>query len=138
MKSKYRPPKKKGTLAQRIAAEKKLKEAIAEKEKSEASTRLRMAWAFVISMAETEGVELTPEQIGKVVDGMDANLDEYYRIKSEDGEEIADIKMYMRVCELLGQDPSECDYRPERIFDSETILKEAETVEAEAENNESV
>ena len=131
MKTKYRPPKKKGTLAQRIAAEKKLREAIENKHNEDTKARLRMAWAFVVSMAETEGVELTPEQIADVVDGMNSNMDEYDAIKARDGDDVADTKLYMRVCEVLGQDPSECDYRPERIFDSETILKEAEATDEE-------
>lgn len=126
MKTAYRPPKKKGTLAQRIAAEKKLIQTLEEKQIENTKARLRMAWAFVISMGELEGVNLSPEQIAMVVDNVDTNMTEYETIKATDGEDVADTKMYMRVCEILGQDPSECDYRPERIFDFKTILREAE------------
>ena len=126
MKTTYRPPKKKGTLAQRIAAEKKLIQTLEEKQIENTKARLRMAWAFVISMGELEGVNLSPEQIAMVVDNVDTNMNEYEAIKAADGEDVADTKMYMRVCEILGQDPSECDYRPERIFDSNTVLREAE------------
>lgn len=126
MKTTYRPPKKKGTLAQRIAAEKKLIQTLEEKQIENTKARLRMAWAFVISMGELEGVNLSPEQIAMVVDNVDTNMTEYETIKATDGEDVADTKMYMRVCEILGQDPSECDYRPERIFDSKTVLREAE------------
>ena len=126
MKTAYRPPKKKGTLAQRIAAEKKLIQTLEEKQIENTKARLRMAWAFVISMGELEGVNLSPEQIAMVVDNVDTNMTEYETIKATDGEDVADTKMYMRVCEILGQDPSECDYRPERIFDSKTVLREAE------------
>lgn len=126
MKTTYRPPKKKGTLAQRIAAEKKLIQTLEEKQIENTKARLRMAWAFVISMGELEGVNLSPEQIAMVVDNVDTNMTEYEAIKAADGEDVADTKMYMRVCEILGQDPSECDYRPERIFDSKTVLREAE------------
>ena len=126
MKTTYRPPKKKGTLAQRIAAEKKLIQTLEEKQIENTKARLRMAWAFVISMGELEGVNLSPEQIAMVVDNVDTNMNEYEAIKAADGEDVADTKMYMRVCEILGQDPSECDYRPERIFDSKTVLREAE------------
>ena len=125
MKTTYRPPKKKGTLAQRIAAEKRLIQTLEEKQLENTKARLRMAWAFVISMGELEGVNLSPEQIAMVVDNVDTNMNEYEAIKAADGEDVADTKMYMRVCEILGQDPSECDYRPERIFDSKTVLREA-------------
>lgn len=129
MKKSYRPPKKKGTLAQRIAAEKRLRKAIENRHSEETKARLRIAWAFVVSMAETDGVELTPEQIADVVDGMSSNMVEYDAIRARDGEDVADTKLYMRVCEVLGQDPSECDYRHERLFDYEPALEEVEDEE---------
>ena len=82
-------------------------------------------------MAETEGVELTPEQIQAVTNNMDANLDEYEKIKERDGEEVADAKMYQRVCEVLGEDPSDCDFQSEKIFDPETIEKNTATLNAQ-------
>ena len=130
-KKNFTPMRKKNTLAQRMENSKKVKSTIDEMMQNQIKARLRLGWAFIISMAETEGVELTPEQLKAVTDNMDANLDEYDKIKERDGEEVADAKMYQRVCEVLGEDPSDCDFQSEKIFDPETIEKNTATLNAQ-------
>ena len=130
-KKNFTPMRKKNTLAQRMENSKKVKSTIDEMMQNQIKARLRLGWAFIISMAETEGVELTPEQLKAVTDNMDANLDEYDKIKERDGEEVADAKMYQRVCEVLGEDPSDCDFQSEKIFDPDTIEKNTAALNAQ-------
>lgn len=130
-KKNFTPMRKKNTLAQRMKNSKKVKSTIDEMMQNQIKARLRLGWAFIISMAETEGVELTPEQLKAVTDNMDANLDEYDKIKERDGEEVADAKMYQRVCEVLGEDPSDCDFQSEKIFDPDTIEKNTAALNAQ-------
>lgn len=126
----FKPQKKGQTLADRIATKKKAKDAINAMLDKERKARLRMAWAMIIAMDELEDVKLTPKNIADIVDGMNANLDEYDKLVEKggtDGEEFADAKFYARVCRIFDGDDAPCDYRPERIFDADTILKDAET-----------
>lgn len=116
MKNKFNPPRKKNTLADRIAREKKIQEAVAEHFNQDKKIRIRMGYAYIVAMADTEGVNLNAEQIKSVVDTMSDTMDEYYQMVKEDGEEVADSKLYQKVCTVLGQDPSECDYQFEKLF----------------------
>lgn len=118
MKNKFNPPRKKNTLADRIAREKKIQEAVAEHFNQDKKIRIRMGYAYIVAMADTEGVNLNAEQIKSVVDTMSDTMDEYYQMVKEDGEEVADSKLYQKVCTVLGQDPSECDYQFEKLFES--------------------
>lgn len=117
MKNKFNPPRKKNTLADRIAREKKIQEAVAEHFNQDKKIRIRMGYAYIVAMADTEGVNLNAEQIKSVVDTMSDTMDEYYQMVKEDGEEVADSKLYQKVCTVLGQDPSECDYQFEKLFE---------------------
>lgn len=116
MKNKFNPPRKKNTLADRIAREKKIQEAVAEHFNQDKKIRIRMGYAYIVAMADAEGVNLNAEQIKAVVDTMSDTMDEYYQMVKEDGEEVADSKLYQKVCTVLGQDPSECDYQFEKLF----------------------
>lgn len=116
MKNKFNPPRKKNTLADRIAREKKIQEAVAEHFNQDKKIRIRMGYAYIVAMADTEGVNLNAEQIKAVVDTMSDTMDEYYQMVKEDGEEVADSKLYQKVCAVLGDDPSECDYQFEKLF----------------------
>lgn len=116
MKNKFNPPRKKNTLADRIAREKKIQEAVAEHFNQDKKIRIRMGYAYIVAMADTEGVNLNAEQIRAVVDTMSDTMDEYYQMVKEDGEEVADSKLYQKVCAVLGDDPSECDYQFEKLF----------------------
>lgn len=116
MKNKFNPPRKKNTLADRIAREKKIQEAVAEHFNQDKKIRIRMGYAYIVAMADTEGVNLNAEQIKSVVDTMSDTMDEYYQMVKEDGEEVADSKLYQKVCAVLGDDPSECDYQFEKLF----------------------
>lgn len=118
MKNKFNPPRKKNTLADRIAREKKIQEAVAEHFNQDKKIRIRMGYAYIVAMADTEGVNLNAEQIRAVVDTMSDTMDEYYQMVKEDGEEVADSKLYQKVCTVLGQDPSECDYQFEKLFEA--------------------
>ena len=117
MKNKFNPPRKKNTLADRIAREKKIQEAVAEHFNQDKKIRIRMGYAYIVAMSDTEGVNLNAEQIKSVVDTMSDTMDEYYQMVKEDGEEVADSKLYQKVCTVLGQDPSECDYQFEKLFE---------------------
>ena len=117
MKNKFNPPRKKNTLADRIAREKKIQEAVAEHFNQDKKIRIRMGYAYIVAMADAEGVNLNAEQIKAVVDTMSDTMDEYYQMVKEDGEEVADSKLYQKVCTVLGQDPSECDYQFEKLFE---------------------
>lgn len=117
MKNKFNPPRKKNTLADRIAREKKIQEAVAEHFNQDKKIRIRMGYAYIVAMADTEGVNLNAEQIKSVVDTMSDTMDEYYAMVKEDGEEVADSKLYQKVCTVLGEDPSECDYQFEKLFE---------------------
>ena len=116
MKNKFNPPRKKNTLADRIAREKKIQEAVAEHFNQDKKIRIRMGYAYIVAMADTEGVNLNAEQIKSVIDTMSDTMDEYYAMVKEDGEEVADSKLYQKVCAVLGEDPSECDYQFEKLF----------------------
>lgn len=116
MKNKFNPPRKKNTLADRIAREKKIQEAVAEHFNQDKKIRIRMGYAYIVAMADAEGVNLNAEQIKAVVDTMSDTMDEYYQMVKEDGEEVADSKLYQKVCAVLGDDPSECDYQFEKLF----------------------
>ena len=116
MKNKFNPPRKKNTLADRIAREKKIQEAVAEHFNQDKKIRIRMGYAYIVAMADAEGVNLNAEQIKAVVDTMSDTMDEYYQMVKEDGEEVADSKLYQKVCAILGDDPSECDYQFEKLF----------------------
>ena len=118
MKNKFNPPRKKNTLADRIAREKKIQEAVVEHFNQDKKIRIRMGYAYIVAMADAEGVNLNAEQIKSVVDTMSDTMDEYYQMVKEDGEEVADSKLYQKVCTVLGQDPSECDYQFEKLFES--------------------
>ena len=121
LKKSYGPPKKKGTLAQRMKSDADAKAAMQKILDDEMKARLRMGWAYVIAMAETEGVELSKEQIQDVVTNMDANLEEYEQLRKKNGEEYADSKMYERCCQVLGEDTSNCDYQYEKLFDPKLV-----------------
>lgn len=116
MKNKFNPPRKKNTLADRIAREKKIQEAVAEHFNQDKKIRIRMGYAYIVAMVDAEGVNLNAEQIKAVVDTMSDTMDEYYQMVKEDGEEVADSKLYQKVCAVLGDDPSECDYQFEKLF----------------------
>ena len=116
MKNKFNPPRKKNTLADRIAREKKIQEAVAEHFNQDKKIRIRMGYAYIVAMADTEGVNLDADQIKSVIDTMSDTMDEYYAMVKEDGEEVADSKLYQKVCTVLGEDPSECDYQFEKLF----------------------
>lgn len=116
MKNKFNPPRKKNTLADRIAREKKIQEAVAEHFNQDKKIRIRMGYAYIVAMADTEGVNLNADQIKSVIDTMSDTMDEYYAMVKEDGEEVADSKLYQKVCAVLGEDPSECDYQFEKLF----------------------
>lgn len=117
MKNKFTPPRKKNTLADRIAREKKIQEAVAEHFNQDKKIRIRMGYAYIVAMADTEGVNLNADQIKSVIDTMSDTMDEYYAMVKEDGEEVADSKLYQKVCTVLGEDPSECDYQFEKLFE---------------------
>lgn len=118
MKKKYAPPKKKQTLAQRISRDQDIKKIVEERMERDAKIRIRMGWAYLIAMAETPGVELTPEQITNVVKTMDETMNEYHQIEKEDGSEIADAKLYQKICQIMGEDS--CDFQFERILEPAT------------------
>ena len=118
MKNKFNPPRKKNNLADRIAREKKIQEAVAEHFNQDKKIRIRMGYAYIVAMADAEGVNLNAEQIKAVVDTMSDTMDEYYQMVKEDGEEVADSKLYQKVCTVLGQDPSKCDYQFEKLFEA--------------------
>lgn len=119
MKKKYAPPKKKQTLAQRITRDQDIRKIVEERMERDAKIRIRMGWAYLIAMAETPGVELTPEQINDVVKTMDDTMSEYHQIEKEDGSEVADAKLYRKICQIMGEDS--CDYQFERILEPTTI-----------------
>ena len=115
MKKKYGPPRKKDTLATRINRDKEIRKIVEDKINQDTKVRIRMGWAYLIAMADTEGVNLTPEQINAVVHTMNDTMEEYYKMRDEDGEEIADSKMYAKICQILGEEGT-CDYQYEKIF----------------------
>lgn len=79
---------------------KELRKGIENKQKD----RSRMIWCMIIALADSEKVVIDSDALLEVIDSVGENIDDYDRIKREDGEEIADEKLNIRVNRALGQD----------------------------------
>lgn len=66
--------------------------------------RSRMIWCMVIALADSEKVTIDSDALLEIIDAVGENIADYDRIKKEDGEEIADEKLNIRVNRVLGQD----------------------------------
>ena len=103
-------------LANKIAREKSIEHMIKEHLDQDKKIRIRMGYAYIIAMAETEGVNLNPDQIKAVIDTMSNVMVDYNKTKEEDGADVAEVKLYQKVREVFG------DSDARNRFDFETLF----------------
>lgn len=76
--------------------------------------RARMIWFMVLALADNEKIDIDVDTLLEIIDSIKENADDYDRIGKEDGFDIADEKLNMRVNKILGRD--EFADSPEKLY----------------------
>lgn len=76
--------------------------------------RSRMIWFMVLALADNDKIDIDVDTLLEVIDSIKENIDDYDRIGKEDGFDIADEKLNMRVNKILGRD--EFADTPEKLY----------------------
>lgn len=76
--------------------------------------RSKMLWCLIVALDEVESLTIDGNTLLEIIDQFNKTHDEYLAIEKEDGEEIANEKLNMRVNRILGI--GDMEDTPDKLF----------------------